>query len=95
MTGYYFEWDPAKDRANQAKHRVAFGEAIQAFADPLRITARDLSHSRKESRYYCMGRVGDGILTVRFTYRNGKIRIIGEGFWRQGKRVYHEENKIR
>jgi len=28
-------------------------------------------------RYYCFGKVGDGILTVRFTYRNNVIRIIG------------------
>jgi hypothetical protein len=32
---------------------------------------------RKEKKYYCFGRVGDGILTVRFTYLKKGIRIIG------------------
>ena len=30
-----FEWDPAKADANARKHRVAFSEAMTAFADPL------------------------------------------------------------
>lgn len=94
MEGYYFEWNPAKDRENQKKHEVSFGTAIKAFADPLRVIARDLSHSHKEKRFYCMGSVEGGILTVRFTYRNHKIRIIGAGYWRRGRRTYHEKNKI-
>lgn len=32
-------------------------------------------------------------MTVRFTYRNNKIRIIGAGYWRQGKKVYEENKK--
>lgn len=72
-----FEWDEAKDRANQAKHRVAFHLAQHAFLDPQRVIAEDLSHSGVEERYFCFGRVGDGIMTVRFTWRGGRIRIIG------------------
>lgn len=56
--------------------------------------ARDLAHSGSEERFYCFGVVGDGILTVRFTYRDEVIRIIGAGYWRKGKRVYEEENQI-
>jgi len=44
--------------------------------------------------YYCLGRVSDGVLTVRFTYRSGKIRIFGAGYWRKGKKIYEKENKI-
>lgn len=83
-----FEWDPAKDAANRAKHGVSFEEAQLAFLDPRRIIARDLSHSRSEKRYYCFGRIGPGILTVRFTYRGQTIRIIGAGYWRRGKKLY-------
>jgi len=60
-----FEWDPGKDRENQRKHAVAFGHAQYAFADPKRIIAEDLGHSNIEKRYYCFGKVADGILTVR------------------------------
>src|SRR5216684_5114536 len=89
-----FEWDPKKDRENQEKHSVPFAIAQFAFADPRRVIAEDLSHSSSERRYYCFGLVGDGVLTVRFTYRDDVIRIYGAGYWRRGKRIYERENPI-
>ena len=89
-----FEWDPRKDQENQEKHGVAFAMARFAFADPRRVIAEDLSHSSTEKRYYCFGQVGDGVLTVRFTYRDDVIRIYGAGYWRRGKRIYERENPI-
>ena len=89
-----FDWDPEKDLVNQIKHGVSFSEAQTAFADPDRIIAEDLPHSNSEKRYYCFGKVGDGILTVRFTYRRGQIRIFGAGYWRKGKQIYENENQI-
>jgi uncharacterized DUF497 family protein len=94
MMKTHFEWDEHKDKANQAKHSVAFAAAQYAFADPDRVIAEDLSHSRTEKRYYCFGKVAGGILTVRFTYRKGLIRILGAGYWRKGKNIYEKENKI-
>jgi uncharacterized DUF497 family protein len=89
-----FEWDPGKDQENQDKHAVAFAMAQFAFADPKRVIAEDLSHSSGEKRYYCFGRVGDGILTVRFTFRSEVIRIFGAGYWRKGKPIYERENPL-
>ena len=83
-----------KDRGNRRKHGVSFGEAQFAFADPRRVIAEDVSHSEDEPRYFCFGKVGDGIMTVRFTYRAGVIRILGAGYWRKGKRIYERENQI-
>ncbi len=60
-----FAWDATKDLENQRKHGVAFASAQFAFADPQRVIAEDLSHSGAERRYFCFGRLGDGILTVR------------------------------
>ncbi len=94
MPGVEFDWDPKKDLENQAKHGVAFEKARYAFADPQRVIAEDLSHSARERRYYCFGKVEGGVLTVRFTYRTGVIRIIGAGYWRKGKTVYEEANSI-
>lgn len=90
-----FEWDPDKDAENQRKHGVSFAEAQAAFLDSSRVVARDLEHSRTETRFYCFGRVGDGILTVRFTYRGSLIRIIGAGYWRRGKKLYEAHSKVR
>ena len=89
-----FEWDPAKDQENQEKHGVAFAMAQFAFADPGRVIAEDLLHGSGEKRYYCFGKTGDGVLTVRFTYRDDVIRIYGAGYWRKGKRLYERENSV-
>jgi uncharacterized DUF497 family protein len=89
-----FEWDDAKDRSNQRKHGISFSLAQFAFLDECRVILEDLDHSSDEKRYYCLGKVGGSIMTVRFTYRKKKIRIIGAGYWRKGKRIYERENKI-
>lgn len=54
----------------------------------------DLAHSAGEQRYYCIGRVESGILTVRFTWRSEVIRIIGAGYWRKGKAIYERQNSL-
>ncbi|MGH8608627.1 MAG: BrnT family toxin [Gammaproteobacteria bacterium] len=94
MSEESFEWGSKKGLLNQAKHGVAFEEAQYAFADPHRVIAEDLSHGTSEKRYYCFGKVRGGILTVRFTYRQGMIRILGAGYWRKGKQIYERENQV-
>jgi uncharacterized protein len=84
-----FEWDEEKNRENQAKHGVSFEEAQEAFADPNNLVFADEVHSTaKETRFFCIGRVENRILTVRFTYRKSRIRIFGAGFWRKYRRLY-------
>lgn len=94
MAVAWFEWDSGKDQENQKKHGVSFARAQFAFADPRRVIAEDRSHSSGEARYYCFGWVEGGVLTVRFTYRAGVIRIFGAGYWRKGRQVYERENQI-
>jgi len=96
MSKSNFEWDEAKNTENQRKHGVSFDEAQFAFIDKNRVIAEDLSHSQEEKRYYCFGfnRDKTGILTVRFTYRSGCIRILGAGYWRKGKKTYEQKNSI-
>lgn len=89
-----FEWNAEKDKLNQEKYGVAFATAQYAFADILRVIAKDETHSQAEERFYCFGEVDGGVLTVRFTYRNSIIRIIGAGYWRKGKAIYEHENQI-
>jgi len=89
-----FEWDEEKDKENQNKHGISFLDAQQAFLDPRRVIAEYISHSTEEERYYCIGRVGEGILTVRFTYRGNVIRIYGAGYWKKGRKIYEDQNKI-
>lgn len=63
------EWDEAKDRANQSKHRISFTRAAQVFEDPGVVIAEDRVENGEE-RWHAIGIV-DGIilLTVVHTYR--------------------------
>ncbi|VAW55748.1 hypothetical protein MNBD_GAMMA07-1365 [hydrothermal vent metagenome] len=96
MSESNFEWNEAKNQENLQKHGVTFYEAQHAFLDENRIIAKDTTHSQEEERYYCFGRNEEktGILTVRFTYRSGCIRIFGAGYWRKGKKAYEQTNSI-
>jgi uncharacterized DUF497 family protein len=87
-----FEWDPVKNQTNLEKHGVSFDLAQFAFADPNRVILKDLEHSEDEKRYFCLGEVAEGILTVRFTVRGKTIRIFGAGYWRKGRKIYEEKN---
>jgi uncharacterized DUF497 family protein len=68
-----FEWDADKDLQNFLKHGVRFEQAQHAFLDANAVIAEDQEHSQQEPRFYCVGRdaSGEGVLTVRFTYRAG------------------------
>jgi len=94
MSKESFEWDMVKDMQNRLKHGISFSEAETVFADPQRIIVRDVTHSITENRYFCIGKTRESIMTVRFTYRENVIRIIGAGRWRRGKKIYEEKNKI-
>ncbi len=87
-----FEWDEKKNTTNKDKHGISFEEAQYAFRDKNRIIAKDVKHSTDEDRYYCFGKVGDAVVTVRYTCRENVIRIIGAGYWRKGKEAYEKEN---
>ncbi len=51
-----YEWDPAKARGNERKHRVSFEEAATVFLDPLALTFDDPDHSIDERRFITLGR---------------------------------------
>lgn len=81
-----FEWDEGKNKDNFKKHKVKFETAQFAFIDSKRVIAKDITHSKKEKRCFCFGKVKGGILTVRFTYRKNRIRIIGCGILEKRKK---------
>jgi len=88
-----FVWDMNKSIENVLKHGVSFEKAQQAFFDEQRKILVDEKHSEYEKRYFCFGTVDGEILTVRFTIRGEDIRIIGAGFWRKGRKMYHENDQ--
>ena len=91
MSVLEFEWDEEKNKINIKKHRVSFEEAKCVFLDLHRLIYQDIDHSTKnETRYYCLGKVNSEVCAVRFTLRNGVIRIFGAGFWRKETNIYEK-----
>jgi uncharacterized DUF497 family protein len=80
----------------QVKYGVSFYDAQHAFKDERRVITEDAVNSQEEIRYFYFGlnHENSGILTVRFTYRNNQIRIIGAGYWRKGRKIYEQANSI-
>lgn len=85
-----FIWNLHKEKANVLKHGINFSLACAVFLDPYRAVFFDEKHAAQEDRYFCIGCVRGRILTVRFTYRDDRIRIIGAGYWRKGKEYYEK-----
>ena len=71
-----FEWDPAKAEANFRKHRVRFEHAVLACEDAFALIEQDTSEEYGEERFILIGRALDGILTVIYTERGERWRII-------------------
>ena len=71
-----FEWDVAKARSNLAKHGVSFEAARLVFDDLLAIERLDSGGARAEVRFVITGMANDVVLTVVYTERGDRIRII-------------------
>jgi uncharacterized protein len=69
-----FEWDEAKNEANFAKHGFDFEHAIQIFDGPIRQFAD--SRPWGEQRIVATGQVAGEFITIVYTRRNGRCRII-------------------
>ncbi|WP_071925380.1 BrnT family toxin [Picosynechococcus sp. PCC 7117] len=85
-----FEWHHQRNISNKAKHGVDFETAQYAFFDPHRLIVHDAQHSEVEERWFCIGKVEERILTVRFTYRHQVIRIFGAAEWRKWRKFYEQ-----
>ena len=74
-----FEWDPAKSRLNERKHRVSFEEAATVFQDEHALLIDDPDHSEEEERFVLLGLSASlRVLVVCHCYRakGGVVRII-------------------
>ncbi|MGQ0483727.1 MAG: BrnT family toxin [Hyphomicrobiales bacterium] len=71
-----FEWDDAKAEDNLRKHGVSFPAAALAFRDPFAIEWLDEREPYGEERIILLGISGGDILTVIYTERESRLRII-------------------
>lgn len=75
----HFEWDEAKNKENQRKHRISFEEAQTVFHDENALRFFDPDHSVHEDRFILLGRsMYAKILIVCHCYRapQSVVRII-------------------
>ncbi len=90
-----FEWDEAKREANLVKHGVDFVDALEVFADPLRIERIDKRHEYREERCQVVGRVGEQVLFVVYTRRGVARRVISARRASKDERRTYLENRAR
>ncbi len=70
-----FEWDPAKNAANIAKHGIDFDDACRMFDGPTLEKVDDREEYR-ETRVAAIGMVEGRELYVVYTMRGERCRII-------------------
>lgn len=71
-----FEWDDVKAAENVRNHGVSFAHAALAFRDLFGVEWIDLRESYGEERLILLGVTSKQILTVVYTERDERIRLI-------------------
>jgi hypothetical protein len=84
-----FEWDDNKRRLNIEKHGIDFADATEVFDDPNQRTYRSTTESGEE-RYLSIGMFRGRLITVIFTRRGEKIRIISARAARRNERERYD-----
>jgi uncharacterized protein len=85
-----FEFDPAKSAANKSKHGIDFEDAQELWNDPNRTFAPALTGP--EPRFVAIGKIGDKVWTVVFTWRGDRVRIISVRRARKNEVERYEED---
>jgi uncharacterized protein len=93
-----FEWDDAKDFANQKKHGVSFQRAARVFLDPLRVTKVERIE-QDETRWQTFGVIeGIVLLMVAHTWLDidSEVEIVrlisARRATRRERRIYENED---
>ncbi len=90
-----FEWDDEKAEQNLAQHGVSFPQATIAFQDRFAVEFLDDSEDYGEERFKLIGSMGDELLTVAFTERAERIRIISaRRAMKDEKEYYNSQNTL-
>lgn len=91
-----FEWDEANRQKNWERHVVMPEEAEDVFFHEPLVVRSDVQHSKREKRYYALGRTDAGrCLFVAFTIRGSLLRVISVRDMNRRERsayAYHEKD---
>jgi len=81
------EWHQTKNDCNLSKHGIDFDYAMNIFLDENRIEKEDRRKDYGETRYITIGKIADTLLTVVYTLRKDKYRLIS------ARRASYDERK--
>jgi hypothetical protein len=76
MRDEHFEWDDDKAAENLRDHRVSFEQATFAFNDTFAVEWIDEREAYGEERSILLGVTNGQVLTVVYTERGERVRII-------------------
>ncbi len=90
-----FDWNRFNKEKNMIKHQVHYKECEEVFFNKPLIFFKDERHSVKEKRYGVFGQTDrKRLLTIIFTIRNNKIRVIsGRNQNKKERRAYEQKQK--
>jgi uncharacterized protein len=90
-----FDWDPAKEAINRGKHEIQFRRATRVFFDSAHIDEDTSRPEHGEQRRKAIGSVQGDLMTVIYTVRDGKRRIISARKVRPDeRRKYHQGQRL-
>ena len=84
-----FEWDESKNEDNRKKHGIDFADAICVF-DGFMVN-HEISGHDGEIRFRDTGTLDGAIVTVIYTMREDRRRLISVRSASRGERRYHYE----
>ena len=90
-----FQWDKWNSEKIWLKHKVLQFECEQVFFNKPLVISDDTKHSKKEKRWYLLGRTDfDRKLFVVFTIRENLVRVISARDMNKKEReIYNEKIK--
>ena len=86
-----FEWDENKRQSNLEKHKIDFVAASVILKSTF--TIKSVSLYLDERRYLATGKIDDLYVTVVYTIRVDKCRIISARIAREKERIYYEQER--
>ena len=92
-----FDWDDGNVLKNEIKHNLKWQTIEELFFNEPLVVVEDKKHSDEtECRYLALGHVDDGrLVSVIFTKRGDKIRVISvRAMSKKERRFYEEFTKV-
>jgi uncharacterized DUF497 family protein len=87
-----FDWDEGNINKNENKHGLNYKTIEEVFFNKPLVIAEDYKHSKNEQRCMVFGKLNSGkLITVIFTKRENKIRVISARSMNKKERKFYEK----